>query len=86
MSPQTLAKQIKNHPELSFLEYATLFQNIVGGSAYRDGPYKVVIIKEFCRWYKIVLKATQRRDQVFLVSLFRMDQKTLRKTRSLPGL
>ena len=86
LSPHTLAKQLNKHPELSPHEYHAVFIALASGETYLDGAFRVVIIYELDRWYKVVLKATAARDEVFLVSLFRMDEKTLKKVRRLPQI
>lgn len=85
LSPETLAKQQARHPEITPGEYRSVFGKLGQAEAYQDGTHKVaLIVLDQDRAYKVVLKATQDRQTAFLVSLFRVDAKTLRKTRALP--
>jgi hypothetical protein len=84
MSPDTMAKQRSRHPELTIWEYISVFESIESGRAYQDGTHKVIIICKINRWYKSVIKATSNRNEIYLISLFRVDTKTLRKTIRLP--
>jgi len=83
-SPETLAKQLDHHPEISAEEYRTVLEGLDQAEVYRSGDTKLALLQHSGRWYKLILKATASGEEVFLTSFIRADAKTLRKTRALP--
>ena len=84
MSAATMAKQKAHHPELTLAEYASVRHRLAQALAYRNGEYHLVLIMTGERIHKVVLKVTRARDEVFVVSIHRGDEKTLRGCANLP--
>ncbi|MCL1909294.1 MAG: hypothetical protein FWG12_08040 [Holophagaceae bacterium] len=75
-SPDGLAKQLCEHPELSMAEYRSVFEQINGcQKIYPDKKLHVALIlpKDKSTTYRVVLKTTGRRSEVYLLSLHKMS-------------
>lgn len=73
LSAETMAKQRRNHPDLSLAEYRLLPRIIQSGTIIRQGALKVAIYHDPAgRWYRAVIKATGKGEALYLVSLHRL--------------
>jgi hypothetical protein len=82
-SQETLAKQKGSHPDISAKVYVGALNKIWDCTeTYPDGPNHIrAIVKTGGKSYRLVLKATQDRTEVYLASLYRQREKDLRRVR-----
>ncbi len=75
LSGETMAKNLKNHPELSLKEYQKLPGIISSGAQVilQQGDRKLIFVKVDGRYYNAVLKAAKSGEPLFLLSLRRVD-------------
>lgn len=74
LSAETMAKQLKAHPELTAEEYALLPDVIGNGRALQDGDQSVVFIRSDGRRRVAVVKVTKTRLATFLQSFRRANR------------
>jgi hypothetical protein len=74
MSPETALKQLREHPELTALDYA-MAQETVEEATYRikDGPRSLVFIRNTPSGHLLVVKATQSGQGLFVTSFRRLS-------------
>lgn len=72
LSAETMAKQRANHAELRLAEYQLLPQAIRSGTIIQQGDLKVAFFHEGDRWYKAVVKATEKGEALYMVSFHRI--------------
>ncbi|AMK09643.1 phage minor head protein [Pseudodesulfovibrio indicus] len=78
LSPETMAKQLRAHPELAFDEYATVQDALDRGEAIQDGPRSLVYLLE-SDGYVVVVKATRTGKALFMTSLRRLPSSDARR-------
>lgn len=76
LSPETAAKQLRKHPELTAADYA-LAQQTVDEATHRikDGPRSLIFIREAEDGHVIVVKATQSGEGLFVSSFRRLSRR-----------
>jgi hypothetical protein len=82
-SQEMLAKQKGSHPDISVKVYVGALNKIRDCTeAYPDGPNHIrAIVKVGGKSYRLALKATRDRTEVYLASLYRQREKDLRRVR-----
>jgi hypothetical protein len=81
-SPDSIAKQLKEHKELTAQEYFGALGKIKDcNEMYEDGEFKIALILKNDRWYRAILKTTNDRSETYLVSLHRLNPSTLKEAR-----
>jgi len=75
LSADTLAKQRRNHPELTDAEYRLLPDIINKGAVIAQDNQRVVFFAHEQRLYKAVVKATRAGDELYVVSFHRADSR-----------
>lgn len=73
LSEETVAKQLRSHPELTSAEYGFVQEAIARGEAVQDTPQSLIYILAGPEGYVSVVKATKSGDAVFLVSFRRLS-------------
>ena len=74
LSADTMAKQLRQHPEMTAAEYAVLPDIVANGRALQDSDQSVVLIRSVGRRRVAVVKVTQSRKATFLASFRRLDR------------
>jgi hypothetical protein len=72
LSPDTMTKQLREHPELTHEEYAMVQQAIDRGERIQDSPLSLIYILEGEGGYVTVVKATRTGKALFMTSLRRL--------------
>ncbi|MCH8841643.1 MAG: hypothetical protein IID61_01590 [SAR324 cluster bacterium] len=75
LSAATMAKQKRNHPELDAEEYALLPDVIARGEVIQQGGLRLVFFLSHTRLMKAVLKSTRQRDELYVVSYQRANER-----------
>ncbi len=73
MSPDTLAKQRRSHPELAPDEYPLALEAIERGRVIQDSATSLVYLLEEPQGYTVVVKATKTGKAVFVTSVRRLS-------------
>ena len=77
-SPDSLAKQLYEYPELSMAEYRIVLGKIWDcKEIYQSKDLHAVLILQDGRWYQAVVKSTSDRKEEYLVSLHRLKKDSL---------
>lgn len=79
LSSDTLGKQAKNHPELQLQDYQRIPQIVDEGEAFRQGANRLVFLTEGEVVWRLALKATDAKSELFVVSLFRTTPEKAQK-------
>ena len=75
VSPNNMAKQFRNHPDLMADEYTGVFGKMnCCTEIYDSGGTRIALILQDGAWYRMILKATTDRTEVFMVSLHRVNE------------
>ena len=75
VSPNNMAKQFRNHPDLTPGEYTGVFGRMNDCTEiYDSGGTRIALILQDGAWYRMILKATTDRTEVFMVSLHRVNE------------
>lgn len=75
-------KQLARHPDLAIEDYARLQRLIDKGEAIRESDRHLVLQRlERGQWWRAVVKATARRDELFAVTLHRIRPKQRERVR-----
>jgi SPP1 gp7 family putative phage head morphogenesis protein len=85
LSPQTLAKQEREHPELSNDEYHLVQKTISQGQSIQDGASNMIYVYEEGQQV-VVVKATKSGEALFLTSVRRLPASDARKEKELARL
>lgn len=78
LSPQTLAKQEQEHPEIGNAEYHLVQKTISQGQVIQDGAKNLIYVFEEGQQV-VVVKATQSGEALFLTSVRRLHSDELRR-------
>ena len=79
LSPETVAKQMRAHPELSPGEYAAVQEAIDQGVRVQDTARSLVFILDESPGYVSVVKATVSGEAVFLASFRRLSNEAAKR-------
>jgi len=83
-STDTLAKQLKHHPELTIKEYVSVFGKLTDCEEIYKSKYgRIALIVKDGHHYAALLKTTNNKLENYLVSLHRLDADSLREFRKL---
>lgn len=85
LSAETMAKQIRQHPELSIAEYNFVQEAIEKGVALQDGDLTMIYVLEEDS-YVTVVKATDTGKAVFLTSFRRLSSNQAKRDREIRRL
>ncbi len=87
LSAETLAKQKREHPELTVADYAQL-QQVVDRATHRikDGERSVVLVLDDPSGFLLVLKATVSGEELFVTSFRRMSGNASERARLIRRL
>jgi len=82
-SADNLAKQLNNHPDIAEAVYRDVFNIMrLNNEIYLDGPYSVrVLIKQGGKDYRLVLKTTNNRTNVYLSALYRQKARDVERVK-----
>jgi len=84
LSAEDFAKQLNHHPELTIKEYASVFSNLKGcEEIYRSKYGRIALIVKDGKHYAALLKTTGNKLENYLVSLHRLDERSLAQFRNL---
>lgn len=86
MSPETLAKQRRHHPELTLAEYPLALEAIERGQAIQDSDLSLVYFLEEPQGYTVVVKATKTGKAVFVTSVRRLSSDQLKRDAEIQRL
>ena len=78
MSPATLTKQQKHHPELAMKEYTFVQDALERGEAIQDGPHNLIYLFEE-GGYVTVVKATRSGKALFMTSFRRLPSSDVKR-------
>ena len=83
-STDTLAKQLKHHPELTPAEYVSVFNKLKSCDEIREAKYgRIALIVKDGQCYAVLLKTTDDKLENYIVSLYRLNKDSLREFRKL---
>jgi hypothetical protein len=85
LSADTLAKQQREHPELSADEYASIAKAVDAGTVLQDTPKTLIFILEE-DGYVTVIKATKTGQAVFVTSFRRLSRDQAKRDEELRRL
>lgn len=90
LSAESAKKQLRNHPEITAQEYLRA-QDVVDAAQHRlsDGPNKITFVQEgedASGGYVLIVKAVVEKDELFIVSFYRLSRKAAQKDRELRRL
>ncbi|HQR96711.1 MAG TPA: hypothetical protein PLF09_08965 [Thiotrichales bacterium] len=79
MSGENAVKQREKHPDLSIDVYQMISDNISQPDALvrKDNGHKLVFFFISEKWYEAIIKTTRDKSEVYLVSIYRSDEKKL---------
>jgi hypothetical protein len=79
-SPDSLAKQLDHHPEITSAEYISVMNKIkdcTGKTIFPEGSHRAVLLVVDGQAYKVVLKTTKTRSEIYMLSLHRLNDDSL---------
>lgn len=79
LSPETYAKQLRHHPELTQADYARAQDVVEQGERLQDGAKNLVYLLDEPGGHVVVVKATQEGDELFVTSVRRLSQGEARR-------
>jgi hypothetical protein len=82
LSPDTIGKQLRKHPELTFEEYSIIQDALDRGESIQDGAQALVYLLEE-EGYVTVVKATKSGKAVFMTSFRRLSSDAGKKDREV---
>lgn len=85
LSPETLAKQLRQHPDLASTEYAWIQEALDRGERIQDGTASLVYVLEE-EGYVSVVQATRTGKALFLTSFRRLSSNALKRDMELRRL
>lgn len=71
LSSQTVAKQRENHPEIGIDDYRRIPDIVDQGDAHQQGGNRLVFLFEEGVVWRLALKATKQRNELYVLSLFK---------------
>ncbi|MBX3588785.1 MAG: minor capsid protein [Ramlibacter sp.] len=71
LSSATVAKQAQRHPEVVLRDYQRIPEIVDEGDAHVQGHNRLVFLFEGDQVWRLALKATKGRDELYVLSLFR---------------
>jgi hypothetical protein len=84
LSAEDFAKQLNHHPELTIEEYVSVFNNLKNCDEIRKAKYgRIALMVKDDRYYAALLKTTGNKLESYVVSLYRLDERTLAQFRNL---
>ncbi|MDO5058575.1 MAG: hypothetical protein Q4D82_01375 [Neisseria sp.] len=82
LSEDTLAKQFFNHPEIEFEHYTEISRVLNKADLIvQVNDLKIAFVRRDNEILKAVVKTTQNKDELYLVSLFAAKEKEIKRTR-----
>ena len=81
LSRETVEKQRKHHPELTAEDYREIQGILDNGEYVKQGATKLVFTHYSWRWFTAVLKKTVDNKEIYLVSFFRSNPRTVRQVK-----
>lgn len=80
-SGENAVKQRDKHPDLSIDVYQMIAENISQPDALvrKDNGHKLVFFFIAEKWYEAIIKTTRDKSEVYLVSIYRSDERKLWK-------
>lgn len=82
LSSETMAKQRRNHPDLTLADYQTLPDVAEAAKVVKQGDRFLLFLHMGSRRYVAVVKATEARDELYLVSFYRAEEADFRRLSS----
>lgn len=84
LSGENAVKQREKHPDLSIDVYQMISDNISQPDALvlKDNGHKLVFFFIAEKWYEAIIKTTRDKREVYLVSIYRSNEKKLLKEAS----
>lgn len=79
LSAQTVAKQQARHPEIGIDDYRRVPEIVESGEAYEQGLDRLVYLFEGEQVWRLAMKTTAKRDELYVVSLFRTSPAKARR-------
>lgn len=73
LSSETYAKQRSQHPELQQADYARIQDVVERGEVVRQNPQKLLFFMDDPQGYVTVVKATRKKDELYVVSFWRLS-------------
>ncbi|WP_051284325.1 phage head morphogenesis protein [Desulforegula conservatrix] len=86
LSPETMDKQIRRHPELSNDEYARIHEVLTLGYSVQDSPSSLVFILEDQNGYVTAIKSTKTGKAVFMTSFRRLSSDEVKRDEEIRRL
>jgi SPP1 gp7 family putative phage head morphogenesis protein len=86
LSPETWAKQLKHHPELTVRDYLTAQDAVERGRKIRQGKKKIAYALEQPGGVVVVVKATLEGNELYVTTLWRLSREEARRERILEQL
>ena len=87
LSPETLAKQRRNHPELTVEEYGDI-QGVIDDAAevIQDGARNLIFVRTDPQGHVLVVKAVQSEGELFVTSFRRLSADAAKRDREIQRL
>ena len=79
LSDETLAKQKKHHPELTFDEYQRIPEIIQKGKVIKEKDERLYFFQRESRFYMAVVKATENKAENYLITFFRVKPEHMQR-------
>ncbi|MGE0333085.1 MAG: phage minor head protein [Ramlibacter sp.] len=79
LSSATVAKQAQRHPEIGLQDYQLIPQIVDEGDPYVQGGNRLVFLFEGDQVWRLALKATAKRSELYVLSLFRTTAEKARR-------
>ena len=86
ISPETYAKQVNHHPELTLEDYWRAQEAVEKGERIRQDSRNIVFALDESGGTLVVVKATMLGDELYVTSLRRMSEKEAERERTLKKL
>ena len=81
-SPDGVAKQLFNHPEITSADYRGIINKLQDcEEIYRSKDFRVVLIVQSGRHYAAVMKTSRDRSEAYLISMYELRPKDLVRMR-----
>lgn len=86
LSPESYAKQLKHHPELTLADYALAQDAVEYGEQYPQSERKTAFVLNQAGGMVVIVKATRIGDELYVTSLYRLSEHEAKRDKALRNL
>lgn len=86
LSPESYAKQLKHHPELTLADYALAQDVVEHGEQYPQDERKTAFVLNQAGGMVVIVKATRIGDELYVTSLYRLSEHEAKRDKALRNL